>query len=154
MQEYAATPGNKGVQVLRMTEDGVTHFLLVTLWDSVDAIKRFAGDDYACARHSPADDEFLLERDGIRCEAAATVCDSGNTSRMTENGSFSPEDVVGCGAHAIIRWRYCFGPTATQSVRGSTVMRVRDERIVEALGYVKSGAPAVATAVQNATTSS
>ena len=26
--EYAATPGNKGVQVLRKTEDGVTHFLL------------------------------------------------------------------------------------------------------------------------------
>ena len=46
MQEYAATPGNKGVQVLRKTEDGVTHFLLVTLWDSVDAIKRFAGEDY------------------------------------------------------------------------------------------------------------
>ena len=30
MQEYAATPGNKGVRVLRKTEDGVTHFWPVT----------------------------------------------------------------------------------------------------------------------------
>ena len=63
VQEYAATPGNKGVQALRKTEDGVTHFLLVTLWDSVDAIKRFAGEDYECAKYYPADDEFLLERE-------------------------------------------------------------------------------------------
>jgi heme-degrading monooxygenase HmoA len=61
--EYAATQGNKGVQVLRKTEDGVTHFLLLTLWDSVDAIKRFAGEDYANAKYYPADDEFLLERE-------------------------------------------------------------------------------------------
>ncbi len=63
VQEYAATPGNKGVQVLRMTEGGVSHFLLVTLWDSVDAIKRFAGEDYACAKYYPGDDDFLLERE-------------------------------------------------------------------------------------------
>ena len=61
--EYAATEGNKGVQVLRMTEDGITHFLLLTLWDSVAAIKRFAGEDYAYAKYYPADDEFLLERE-------------------------------------------------------------------------------------------
>ena len=60
---YAATPGNKGVQILRRTEDGVTHFLLVTLWESVSAIKRFAGEDYECARYYAADDDFLLERE-------------------------------------------------------------------------------------------
>ena len=46
-----------------MTEDGVTHFLLLMLWDSVAALKRFAGEDYARARYYPADDEFLLERE-------------------------------------------------------------------------------------------
>jgi len=61
--EYAATPGNKGVQVLRRTEERVTHFLLLTLWDSVAAIKRFAGEDYECAKYYAADDEFLLERE-------------------------------------------------------------------------------------------
>lgn len=63
VQEYAVTPGNKGVQVLRKTEGGVTHFVLITLWDSVAAIKRFAGEDYSCAKYYPADDEFLLERE-------------------------------------------------------------------------------------------
>ena len=61
--EYAATPGNQGVQVLRRTEDGVTHFLLLTLWDSVAAIKRFAGEDFERAKYYAADDEFLLERE-------------------------------------------------------------------------------------------
>ena len=63
VQGYAATPGNKGVQVLRRTEEGVTHFMLVTLWESVDAIKRFAGEDYERAKYYPEDDDFLLERE-------------------------------------------------------------------------------------------
>jgi hypothetical protein len=51
--------------------------------------------------------------------------------------------------HAIIRWRYRFGPELSQSVRGVTVMRLRDGLIVEALGYAKSGDPSVAAAVRN-----
>ncbi len=60
---YESTPGNRGVLVLRRTESDETHFLLITLWDSVDAIRRFAGDDYVRARYYPEDDEFLLERE-------------------------------------------------------------------------------------------
>ena len=61
--DYADTPGNKGVQVLRRTEDGVTHFLLITFWDSLDAIRAFAGADYERARYYPEDDDYLLERE-------------------------------------------------------------------------------------------
>jgi heme-degrading monooxygenase HmoA len=60
---YQATPGNRGVHVLRRTEDGITHFLLITFWDSFDAIKTFAGEDYERARYFPEDDEYLLERE-------------------------------------------------------------------------------------------
>ena len=49
---------------------------------------------------------------------------------------FDVEDTVAMGDHAIIRWRSNFG--AGGSVRGVNVMRVRDGRIVEALGYAKS----------------
>ena len=63
--DYAVTPGNRGVQVLRRAEDGVTHFLLITLWDSLEAIRRFAGDDYARARYYPEDDDYLLEREAL-----------------------------------------------------------------------------------------
>lgn len=61
LPDYRATPGNRGVQVLRRNEDGRTHFLLVTLWESWDAIRAFAGDDLERARYYPEDAEYLLE---------------------------------------------------------------------------------------------
>jgi ketosteroid isomerase-like protein len=69
------------------------------------------------------------------------------------DGSFASENVVILGDRAIIRWRYRFGPGLSQSVRGVTLMHVRDGLIVEALGYVKSGDASVATAVRSAVTS-
>jgi heme-degrading monooxygenase HmoA len=63
LQDYRATPGNQGVLVLRRTEGDVTHFLLITFWDSVEAIRRFAGEDYTRARYYPEDDNFLLEQE-------------------------------------------------------------------------------------------
>jgi hypothetical protein len=36
---------------------------LTTLWDSVEAIKRFAGENYQAARYYPEDDDYLLERE-------------------------------------------------------------------------------------------
>jgi len=61
--DYAKTAGNLGVYVLRRREGEVAHFLLITHWDSVEAIKGFAGEDYERARYYPEDDDFLLERE-------------------------------------------------------------------------------------------
>jgi hypothetical protein len=36
-------------------------FLLLTLWESVAAIKRFAGEEYEKARYYPEDKDFLIE---------------------------------------------------------------------------------------------
>lgn len=55
------------------------------------------------------------------------------------NGSFEPEDVVVSVDRATIRWRYHFGEGEENSVRGVNLMHVRDGKIVEALGYVKTG---------------
>lgn len=71
----------------------------------------------------------------------------------SRDGAFTAEDIVGIDEHGIIRWRYRFGPGLSQSVRGVNVMRVRHGLIVEALGYVKSGDAAVATAVRSTTSS-
>lgn len=65
LADYASTPGNHGVWVFRRTEDGVTHFLLTTLWDSYDSIRRFAGDDFERARYYAEDDDYLLEREEL-----------------------------------------------------------------------------------------
>lgn len=63
LAEYRATPGNRGVYVFRRTEGPITHYVLTTLWDSVDAIRAFAGSDYERAVYYPEDDNYLLERE-------------------------------------------------------------------------------------------
>jgi ketosteroid isomerase-like protein len=55
----------------------------------------------------------------------------------TPGTHFDLEDVVVAGDRAIIRWRYWWGEGESDSVRGVNLMRVRDGRIVEAMGYVK-----------------
>lgn len=61
LKDYRAVPGNRGVQVWRRTYDDKTEFLLLSLWDSYDAIRAFAGDDLERAVYYPKDREFLLE---------------------------------------------------------------------------------------------
>jgi heme-degrading monooxygenase HmoA len=62
LHEYAATPGNRGVYSLRRISGGECEFLLITLWESWDAIKAFAGPDYEKAVYYPEDEKFLLDR--------------------------------------------------------------------------------------------
>lgn len=59
--DYEAIPGNRGVYVMRRIEGEVTHFLLLTLWDSADAIRQFAGDDMDKAKYYDFDVNYLLE---------------------------------------------------------------------------------------------
>jgi hypothetical protein len=63
--DYRATPGNRGVLVQRHIVGDVAHFTLTTLWDSIDSIKAFAGEQYERARYYPEDDEYLLEREPL-----------------------------------------------------------------------------------------
>ena len=61
LKEYRSTRGNRGVYVLRRIERGRAEYLLVSLWESMAAIRRFAGDDVEKAVYYPEDEEFLLE---------------------------------------------------------------------------------------------
>lgn len=63
LADYRATSGNRGVLVQRQLEGDVAHFTLTTLWDSIDSIKAFAGEDHERARYYPEDDDYLLERE-------------------------------------------------------------------------------------------
>ena len=60
IKDYRETKGNQGVQVLRRVREGHAEFLLLTLWESWDAIHRFAGDDVEKAVYYPEDAEYLL----------------------------------------------------------------------------------------------
>lgn len=59
--DLRATPGNRGVYVLRRIEGEEAHFVLMSLWDSRDAIRAFAGEDIERARYYPEDATYLLE---------------------------------------------------------------------------------------------
>ena len=50
---------------------------------------------------------------------------------------FELEEVFVAGERAVIRWRYRWGQSEADSVRGLNLMRVRSGQIVEAMGYVK-----------------
>lgn len=58
---YKATPGNLGVHILRRIEGDRAHFLLISYWESLEALRGFAGNDVEAARYFPEDREFLLE---------------------------------------------------------------------------------------------
>jgi heme-degrading monooxygenase HmoA len=61
ISKIRATPGNLGAYVLRRTFEGKTEFVVISLWESVDAIRRFAGADYQKAVILPKDRQYLLE---------------------------------------------------------------------------------------------
>jgi len=56
-----ATEGNRGVYILQKVHGERADFLFISLWESFDAIRRFAGADIEKAVYYPKDREFLLE---------------------------------------------------------------------------------------------
>lgn len=61
--EYRATEGNIAAYILRRNVGERTEFVTLTLWDSLDAVHGFAGDDVERAVFYPEDDRFLVERE-------------------------------------------------------------------------------------------
>src|SRR5205823_14406044 len=61
LKDYVSTSGNRCVWVLRRVYEGKAEFTLISLWDSWDAIKAFAGSEYGRAVYYPEDKKFLLE---------------------------------------------------------------------------------------------
>jgi heme-degrading monooxygenase HmoA len=63
VKEARATPGNRGVLVMRRVEDGRAEFFFASFWESMDAIRDFAGEDVERAVYYPEDRRYLLELD-------------------------------------------------------------------------------------------
>ena len=58
--EYGRTPGNRGAWLLRREEQGVTEFIALSMWESIDAIRAFAGADIEAAVLYPEDERYLI----------------------------------------------------------------------------------------------
>jgi heme-degrading monooxygenase HmoA len=63
VREYRETPGNLGALVLRRERDGLVEVTTVSFWESMDAVRAFAGDDPERAKFYPGDDDLLAQKD-------------------------------------------------------------------------------------------
>jgi ketosteroid isomerase-like protein len=85
-------------------------------------------------------DDVVLESlglapDGERYEGAAAVREFfARFFEANPHAKFDEEEVFAAGDRCVVRWRYEWG---AGHVRGVDVMRLRDGRICETLGYVK-----------------
>ena len=61
--DYGSVDGLEQLFFTRRDEGDVSHFLLVTIWHSMEAVKKFAGDDPSIAKYYPEDDKYLLEKE-------------------------------------------------------------------------------------------
>ncbi len=59
--DYRGTDGFVRLVFLRALKGNEGHFTLITFWESIDSIKKFAGEDYEKAKYYPEDKDFLLE---------------------------------------------------------------------------------------------
>ncbi len=60
---YRGIDGNRGAWVMHRIEGDIAHFDMLSFWDDVDAIKRFAGEDYRVSYYFDFDDDFLIEKE-------------------------------------------------------------------------------------------
>jgi antibiotic biosynthesis monooxygenase (ABM) superfamily enzyme len=63
MKPARKLPGSRGTIVLRRLRAGYAEFETILLFDSIDDVKAFAGDDLDQAVFFPEDDRYLVERD-------------------------------------------------------------------------------------------
>ncbi len=63
MKDFARLKGNMGAFVLARDVGDESEFVVISLWDSMEAVKAFAGDGADKPRYYPGDDEFLLEKE-------------------------------------------------------------------------------------------
>ena len=57
-----STDGNLGSMVLQRPVDGGVEVTVISLWDDLEAIRRFAGDEPEVAVYYPEDDRYLIDR--------------------------------------------------------------------------------------------
>jgi len=61
LTDYRSTEGNRGARCLHRREGDVVHVEMFTLWDDLEAIRRFAGSEVTKAKYYDFDPDFLTE---------------------------------------------------------------------------------------------
>ena len=61
--DYSSVEGLLNLSFQRRDETTKAHFLLVTVWDSIESIKKFAGEQPEIAKYYPEDENYLLSKE-------------------------------------------------------------------------------------------
>ncbi len=59
--DYKNTKGFVDLTFLRRMENDIAHFTLITFWENLEVIKKFAGEVFEKAKYYVEDEKFLLE---------------------------------------------------------------------------------------------
>jgi heme-degrading monooxygenase HmoA len=65
LKDYANTPGNRGVTVLRRLQGDHCEIVLISLWESMAAVRAFAGENPERSVYYPEDEQYLLEMEPL-----------------------------------------------------------------------------------------
>ena len=65
LRDYAKTAGNRGVKVLKRFQGDHCEIMLVSLWDSMEAVRAFAGENPDRSVYYPEDEQYLLEMEPL-----------------------------------------------------------------------------------------
>ncbi len=65
LKDYANTPGNRGVTILRRDQGEHCEIMLISLWDSMDAVRAFAGENPDRSVYYPEDEHYLLQMEPL-----------------------------------------------------------------------------------------
>jgi len=65
VKKIASLPGNRGVQMMVRKTADEAEFMIISYWDSVEAIKGYAGPTYEHVHDLPRDNEFLIDKETL-----------------------------------------------------------------------------------------
>ena len=65
VKKIASLPGNRGVQMLVTKTADAGDFTIISYWDSIEAIKGYAGADYTKVHDLPRDKDFLIDHEPL-----------------------------------------------------------------------------------------
>jgi heme-degrading monooxygenase HmoA len=65
LRDYSKTPGNLGVMTLRRNQGDNTEIVLISHWESMEAVRAFAGENPEKSVYYPEDEHYLLQMEPL-----------------------------------------------------------------------------------------
>ena len=65
LKHYSETPGNLGVTVLRRNQGEHCEIVLISHWESMEAVRAFAGENPEKSVYYPEDEHYLLQMEPL-----------------------------------------------------------------------------------------